>query len=272
MSEAESKPAAPVVRALSAAEVAARTGWSKREVLAWPGRGCPHDMTTRRQQPSPNFNLDEVLGWRAKIGADVYKPGSDQDPKRQPMLADAAKTPPTPSTPPLPSRARSDGASVDDLGDRVQQLRIKLEDLCVQDTSRMDPAASQKFAAALKPLSSELRELEKHEMEMASKRGELIERRTAARILGDLATVFIAALEGLAIDVPDAVWTAVSQVPAALKEREEFSRVSVIAVGEAVGKARVALADGLSRVAGELDAGPKEPASPGNATLLSEAA
>lgn len=253
-------------RTLSALEVHQALGHSKNAVLGWPARGCPHSMSVRRNKPSPSFNLAEVKAWLASKGMDVSK-NSNAAKQQSSKSGDAdggdgsgvGDSEWGDEDPTVFDAAEEEAVErIGDMDSRIRQLSLKIDRLSRKEVK--DPAAAQRMAAALKPLMTELRALELHQIEMEKNRGELIGRMAATEMLQGVVSALTTGLEALTIDLPHAVWQAVAGSD--VTDQDLFVRLVGVAVEKECAKVRTALAEGIDRQAADHAAGAGAAAGP----------
>lgn len=214
----------PVARALAASDLAKLLSDSgfhieRRTVLTWPAAGCPHDMTTRRNKPSPSFNLDEVRTWLALTG---------RGQRRASKAAPAAEaSPPESSGADLFSTAKREAetrqaelraererdlatfAGEVDYSAVLAMARLGLhqlqEAMPANELGGQFPETWQKWADALKKLASEVRQLEESRFALAQRRAQWISLNDAKRVLGEFSSVTAAGFEAIRPDLTHAI-------------------------------------------------------------------
>ncbi|GMV26925.1 MAG: hypothetical protein AMXMBFR58_29560 [Phycisphaerae bacterium] len=252
MSQDQTHPAAgpPEIpeRTLSARELSALIGYSKREILCWAtDEDCPHSMTVRRGQPSPSFNADEVRRWRASRGQPVT--GKRFVPPDSPVRAPA--DPIGAAAAPLftaAAEAQRGNGSID-LAALVQTAGAKLKRI-LDEAEKIgdDPNAQARIAQAFKAASSELRLLIVAQFDDEKRRGEWIGRDVAARMLASEAEAFTQDLAGMASDVPVAIAGAIEELidPA---HRDRVVRLIGEKIRDSCDRVRVRRAESIRRAA-----------------------
>ena len=250
-------PCAYGPRNLSALQVSRKLGFEKRIVLYWCNRDeppCPHDMTTKRGQPSPLLNLTEVIQWREAQGKAAAKTGGDTTGL---LIGGAAIVRPGPEGvlgggehkkddlwKTREARVAEAGSDVD-YANLIARLKVQMEDLLTQKPPEgAQPDWATKWAERVSAVSKELRQLADAKREDEEKRGVWIRKSAADEMLSAAATRFTSAQRTLRGKLPAALAAALADlIPA---DRLELARraISVCTAAECDRVAKEA-ADGI---------------------------
>lgn len=229
---------------------------SVRTIQDWYSKGCPHTVIDGPRGETRVGTLASVLAWVKSQGlaykpveAAATRPEAVEDLDRDDDANDAADG--------SQSTLFGDGGQLDQLVEdrlakliavdpdfdiRIPRLRRSIEQFFnLPAGSLYDAAEARTASQALKNCSSELLALEKAQLEYRVRRGELIERLAANRMIDELGTLYVSSVESMPGEVATAVKNAIAGVN--LADTTAVQRVIVTATEKAVETSRVSLAE-----------------------------
>ena len=235
MVQGDGKSEKPVIRNLSAKQIADRTGREKRIVLLWvssPGfsPNCPHTMGMNRRQPSPRFNLAEVKAWLVSRGLEPVITRSVEEPGERPE-AKGESVEPAPVDAALFARKQAEDLQKDverraaellrlekykgelDYDTIIARLQVQIEDLSQQRApDGADAGWAQRWRQSIEGVLKEVRQFDSARFEAQQRRGDWIKRSVHDDLLDAASSEFVSALTAMRGRMPAGVVAALGEI------------------------------------------------------------
>ncbi len=227
----------PVIRNLSAKQIADRTGREKRIVLLWVSApnfapNCPHTMGVRRRQPSPLFNLAEVKAWLVSRGLApvITRNVGAADAQRADEVV-RAPVPAAPADADMFARKAAENLEKEaqrrateatrlekykgelDYDTIIARLQVQIEDLSQQRApDGADAGWAQRWKQSIEGVLKEVRQFDSARFEAQQRRGEWIKRSVHDDLLDAASSEFVSALTAMRGRMPAGVVAALGEV------------------------------------------------------------
>ena len=182
------------IRNYSPRQIAESLGRTPRQVVNWAHQGCPHTMGRRKGKDSPSFNIQEVREWLKSKGLDAGPVATTSAAKFPGELGRHVEE--------QRSERLATLSGPTDFNDILARVRLAYQDLEACQPTEADPAAWQKYTSSIKMLTAEIRQLEEARAEVDERRGLVIDKSDAQRVITEQSEMFVSDLKNIESELP----------------------------------------------------------------------